>query len=367
MLLVDNTGSEEICVNMDLIHAGVAMIDTSHTNQDSPPSPEAMLNWDPMMEDYLSIRNSYKVDVDDAGVATVGYKAQDEKRICKYFQNNTCWRGERCPYRHVQTSSDYITLDTEPVFGGCIDHQEELLPDAGSWVAMEISTIMNPGHFYIILPWGNKSIDILSKERASEDGQENSQEEHEETLEDLLHSMSEHYSKKNFSDRDLLHLAPGELVASRFSLDGQWYRAKVLDTDEDRVQVFYVDFGNREWVPETTIRQMEPEFLHLPFQAIESFLLDVEPVGQQWSKEARQTFRELVDGKTLVAHVKQRSWNGCLWMEIFDTTGPEDISVAKALIEKGLAQEPSMQTSVDVVRTRKTSSASDNSFIFVPG
>ncbi|KAJ8309252.1 hypothetical protein KUTeg_014126 [Tegillarca granosa] len=312
VLLVDNTGSEEICVNMDLIHAGVAMIDTSHTNQDSPPSPEAMLNWDPMMEDYLSIRNSYKVDVDDAGVATVGYKAQDEKRICKYFQNNTCWRGERCPYRHVQTSSD-----TEPVFGGCIDHQEELLPDAGSWVAMEISTIMNPGHFYIILPWGNKSIDILSKERASE----------------------------------------VSITVKKTLVTVIYYTW---------LQVFYVDFGNREWVPETTIRQMEPEFLHLPFQAIESFLLDVEPVGQQWSKEARQTFRELVDGKTLVAHVKQRSWNGCLWMEIFDTTGPEDISVAKALIEKGLAQEPSMQTSVDVVRTRKTSSASDNSFIFVP-
>lgn len=33
VLLVDNTDSEEICVNMDLIHAGVAMIDTSHINQ----------------------------------------------------------------------------------------------------------------------------------------------------------------------------------------------------------------------------------------------------------------------------------------------------------------------------------------------
>jgi len=29
--------------------------------------------WNPMEEDYLSERNSYKVDVDDPGVATVGY------------------------------------------------------------------------------------------------------------------------------------------------------------------------------------------------------------------------------------------------------------------------------------------------------
>ena len=34
---------------------------------------EKIGDWDPMMEDYFSARNSYKIDVDDAGVATVGY------------------------------------------------------------------------------------------------------------------------------------------------------------------------------------------------------------------------------------------------------------------------------------------------------
>jgi hypothetical protein len=36
-------------------------------------STEKIGDWDPMMEDYFSARNSYKIDVDDAGVATVGY------------------------------------------------------------------------------------------------------------------------------------------------------------------------------------------------------------------------------------------------------------------------------------------------------
>lgn len=36
-------------------------------------SPDQMKDWNPMMEDYMDARNSYKVDVDDAGVATVGY------------------------------------------------------------------------------------------------------------------------------------------------------------------------------------------------------------------------------------------------------------------------------------------------------
>lgn len=36
-------------------------------------SPDQMKDWNPMMEDYMDARNSYKVDVDDVGVATVGY------------------------------------------------------------------------------------------------------------------------------------------------------------------------------------------------------------------------------------------------------------------------------------------------------
>ena len=35
--------------------------------------------WNPMAEDYLSERNTYHVDVDDPGVATVGYS-----KLCCY-------------------------------------------------------------------------------------------------------------------------------------------------------------------------------------------------------------------------------------------------------------------------------------------
>ena len=43
----------------------------------NPSPPEAadsgMEDWQPMEEDYLSMRNSYQVDTDDAGVAITGY------------------------------------------------------------------------------------------------------------------------------------------------------------------------------------------------------------------------------------------------------------------------------------------------------
>ena len=54
-------------------------------------------------------------------------------------------------------------------------------------------------------------------------------------------------------------------------------------------QVFYLDFGNTEWLSVRDIHEIQPQFLHLPFQAIECFLHNVEPVGdgETWSKEAK--------------------------------------------------------------------------------
>ena len=54
------------------------------------------------------------------------------------------------------------------------------------------------------------------------------------------------------------------------------------------LQVFYVDFGNAEWVPEANLAQIQPQFLHLPFQAMECFLPLVAATDDgTWSPEAR--------------------------------------------------------------------------------
>jgi hypothetical protein len=40
----------------------------------SEKSPDTRLEkWNPMEEDFFSKRNSYNIDIDDAGVATTGY------------------------------------------------------------------------------------------------------------------------------------------------------------------------------------------------------------------------------------------------------------------------------------------------------
>ena len=59
-------------------------------------------------------------------------------------------------------------------------------------------------------------------------------------------------------------------------------------------QVFFVDYGNSEWTRENHVKRMLPHFLHLPFQALECFLGNVEPTynhqknGKKldWSEDA---------------------------------------------------------------------------------
>lgn len=47
------------------------------------------------------------------------------------------------------------------------------------------------------------------------------------------------------------------------------------------MQVYYVDYGNIDWVPKTELRLMKPEFMNLPFQAVECYL-----AGVQMSRES---------------------------------------------------------------------------------
>ena len=58
---------------------------------------EAMEGFNPMEEDYFSERNSYNIDVDDAGVATTGYSKWTFSCYWEYLMLNIgimctqCW------------------------------------------------------------------------------------------------------------------------------------------------------------------------------------------------------------------------------------------------------------------------------------
>ena len=54
-----------------------------------------------------------------------------------------------------------VTYDTEEVYA-IGSNQGEIIPQVGSWIAVEVTTIISPYKFYVILPLGNKSLEDMS-------------------------------------------------------------------------------------------------------------------------------------------------------------------------------------------------------------
>ena len=65
----------------------------------------------------------------------------------------------------------------------------------------------------------------------------------------------------------------GELVSAKYS-DGAWYRAKIRRCSpvKKEAEVTFIDYGNQDTVPYSSIRPLDPKFRALPGQAHEARL-----------------------------------------------------------------------------------------------
>lgn len=68
------------------------------------------------------------------------------------------------------------------------------------------------------------------------------------------------------------------MVAAKFALDNKWYRGEIVAALENqRYNVYFVDFGDQDVVDEKYIFELRTDFLGLRFQAIECSLAGVKP------------------------------------------------------------------------------------------
>ncbi|XP_068433074.1 tudor domain-containing 6 isoform X2 [Clinocottus analis] len=59
-------------------------------------------------------------------------------------------------------------------------------------------------------------------------------------------------------------ISPGRPCIALFSDDGFWYRAEVIDREEDRLSVLFVDYGNKIQVNFTDLREIPPYLTEIP-------------------------------------------------------------------------------------------------------
>ncbi|XP_071955169.1 uncharacterized protein [Antedon mediterranea] len=134
------------------------------------------------------------------------------------------------------------------------------------------------------------------------------------------------------------YLKIGTMVCCQYSFDKKWYRAiimtpcKTSTEDEDEIEskdgttsevsvgsasmksitssrgkdklfeVVYIDYGNTEWVPITSIRKMCPKYRKMPEFSKRCSLKDIVPAQnkQHWSKAAVHVFAEMTNNKPLL-------------------------------------------------------------------
>ncbi|XP_037875289.1 tudor and KH domain-containing protein homolog isoform X1 [Bombyx mori] len=188
-------------------------------------------------------------------------------------------------------------------------------------------------------------------------------------LDDLVAHMTEYYSKKeNREAHTLRHVSVGQVVAAVFRHDGRWYRARVhdirpneFDSSQQVADVFYLDYGDSEYVATHELCELRADLLRLRFQAMECFLAGVRPAsgeeavspsGQRWDKwhpQAVERFEEL----TQVARWKALVSRTCTYkktataegekdkeipgIKLFDVTDEGELDVGAVLVAEGWA------------------------------
>ncbi|KAG6452178.1 staphylococcal nuclease domain-containing protein 1 [Manduca sexta] len=126
----------------------------------------------------------------------------------------------------------------------------------------------------------------------------------------------------------------GNICAARFSVDDQWYRARIEKITEDKmVHVFYIDYGNREVVDITRLAPLPPGTeADAPFAA-EYVLCCVKfPTDPDDRAEAVSAFYADTLVKKLLMNLEQRSTPPAV--TLVDPVA--NVDLAKNLIKEGL-------------------------------
>ena len=129
----------------------------------------------------------------------------------------------------------------------------------------------------------------------------------------------------------------GTYCAAPYSSDGSWYRGRLKDVTSKGVSVHYIDYGNTDQVEVEKLRELDPEFLGMPAQALKCQLSSLTPVSGQWSGESAAMFHELVMEKAEAVQVifVSQLTRGCFEVQV--SVKGED--VAQRIVEAGHARK----------------------------
>ncbi|XP_042144375.1 maternal protein tudor-like [Ixodes scapularis] len=204
-----------------------------------------------------------------------------------------------------------VAAAEEPFVGG---YQYPVLPE-GVAVDVEVSWVLSPGEVYL------QPTDSAA------------------ALTALMKQMQDYYNGPSCPTGSG-RIRAGQACVSKYSEDGMWYRARVTHAKGGLLGIHYVDYGNCEEVPESSLRPLLPRFAELPAQAIRCRLRGVDPPGGSaapWPPaEAGGPLQSIFEGPLWCRLVAQR--DGVHVVNLERTGGRSEVSLVDALVSAGLAK-----------------------------
>ena len=160
-----------------------------------------------------------------------------------------------------------------------------------------------------------------------------------EVVDELMDQLYETYST---TPPEAIKVLKEDVVAAQFTLDDSWYRAIIRDINmaENHADIFYFDYGNSETVATDRLRELKPEFLRLPAQAINFSLYGVD-VNRQWTSTEEARLESLILNKGLeLTVVEKNSSTGSPMVKLIDKMA-EDTDILQLLsLTDGQTENP---------------------------
>lgn len=177
--------------------------------------------------------------------------------------------------------------------------------------------------------------------------------------------MTEYYNQKENQElHSIREPYLGQIVAANHLVDSKWYRAEIVaiqpngTSSELVLDVYFLDYGDQQFVGRKDILELRADFLSLRFQAIECFLAHVQPLQtgskfEEWDKKSIETFEDMVqvaNWKKLISKVvtykerksfalqrhKQRESSPVPGVELYEENSEK--SIALELVKRGCAE-----------------------------
>ncbi|XP_077094030.1 tudor domain-containing protein 15-like [Siphateles boraxobius] len=185
------------------------------------------------------------------------------------------------------------------------------IPD-GSIFEGYVVHVLSPKHFWIRTKEQNPKFENMTKE------------------------MTDYFTKLQLKEEVFEDPVPGALCCAMYEKDMHYYRAIVVDTLENGAEVFFIDFGNTEKVPNILIKKLPPKFAIHPEFALKCALAHVAPFDDIWTTTASNFFRQVTSNKTLVVHAIHRK-NAKYVVDLFERGVEISYSIANIMVTAKMA------------------------------